>query len=111
MTDPTPLPPFKVPREPLAPRLAKPCSANVARAAVAATARRSATSGLCSSFMKASPASADLVEPLCRLRELLCRLLEPLLVRLFFVFLAAPLPAFVAFFAIGGSPRIGRSPV
>src|SRR5438552_552055 len=47
--------PARLPRAPPPPP-AKPCSASAASAAVAATATSSATNGLCSSLMKASPA-------------------------------------------------------
>src|SRR5205085_1146334 len=52
--------PARLPVDPPPPlRWAKPCSASDAKAAVAATATSSATSGLCSNFTNASPMSGE----------------------------------------------------
>ena len=56
--------PARLPVEPPpAPRLLKPCSASAASAAVAATATSSATKGLWSSLMKASPVLSEARRP------------------------------------------------
>src|SRR3954447_10327136 len=74
------------------PRVLKPCSASAASAAVAATATSSATSGLWSSLIKASPAVSDVRLPPSPLRRSLGAFFE------------TPLDLVVVLFAIVSSP-------
>src|SRR4051812_16880401 len=94
--------PARLPRDP--PPLVKPCSASEASAAVAATATSSATNGLCSSWIKASPILASDREPPPPLEDATRATDVPVFL---FLLLSAFAPLFgVAFLAIVIAPGL-----